>query len=83
MTTDNIKAWPKPTGVPLEPPARIHRPCDAGLHLTVMELESQLGTIEAYNRLVEAAHRLMFKIKMGEAKAQNPIFAKSPTGAVD
>lgn len=76
----NVKAWPKPTGVPKRLPSRILRPCDAGLELAVRSLETQLGTIEAYNRLVDAANALRKRIDSGDVKAQNPIFAVSVRG---
>lgn len=72
---DNVKAWPKPTGTPRDLPRRIVRPCDFGLLATVRDLETQLGTIEAYNRLVEAATAMRAKIDAGNAKPQNPLFA--------
>ena len=72
---DNVKAWPKPTGTPLELPKRIVRPCDYGLYSAVIALESQLGTIEAYNRIVEAANAMRAQIDAGKAKPQNPLFA--------
>ena len=78
----NVKAWPKPTGTPLPKPRRIVRPCDAGLAGAVHGLEMQLGTIEAYNRLVECANKLKARIDAGDVKAQNPIFAKSVRGEV-
>lgn len=78
--TNNVKAWPKPTGVPKGRPLRIKRPAEYGLELAVMNLEVQLGTIEAYNRLCDAAEVLSGRIKRGEAKAQNPLFAKSING---
>lgn len=71
---DNVKAWPKPTGTPLDLPRRIVRPCDYGLAGAVQSLEAQLGAIEAYNRLVEAATALRARIESGDVKAQNPIF---------
>lgn len=76
----NVKAWPKPTGVPKPLPTRIRRPCDAGLALAVTGLETQLGTIEAYNRIVEAAAVLKKRIDLGDAKPQNPLFAVSIFG---
>lgn len=76
----NVKAWPKPTGAPLEAPTRIVRPCDYGLRSAVFSLEQQLGTIEAYNRLVEAAAVLRTRIDAGKAEAQNPIFAVNVRG---
>ena len=47
-------------------PQAISRPCDFGLKLTVIDLETQLGTIEAYNRLVLATLRLKRKIDVGQ-----------------
>ena len=75
-----VKAWPKPTGTPMEAPKRIVRPCDYGLRGALVSLEQQLGTIEAYNRLVEAAAILRARIDAGEAQAQNPIFAVDVRG---
>jgi hypothetical protein len=75
-----VLAWPKVTGTMVEPPRRLVRPCDAGLLLAVQNLETQLGTIEAYNRLVMAAKSLAHKIERGDAKAQNPLYAKSVRG---
>lgn len=78
---DNVKAWPKVAGraeMPL--PSRIMRPCDYGLINAIYGLETQLGTIEAYNRLAEAAHTLKAEIDAGNAKPQNPMFAVSTGG---
>ena len=81
--TAELHPWPKPAGRAEVPaPPRIVRPCDYGLMGAIYGLETQLGTIEAYNRLAEAAHALKAKIDAGEAKAQNPMFATS-TGARD
>lgn len=70
-----VLAWPKATGVPAEPPTRIMRPCDYGMLGTLHSLETQLGTIEAYNRVVEAANHLKTRIDAGYIKPQNPLFA--------
>lgn len=78
--SDNVKAWPKPAGRPNDIPKRIVRPCDYGLHSAVTALETQLGTIEAYNRLVEAAMAMRAKIDAGKAKPQNPMFAVNIKG---
>lgn len=75
-----VHPWPNPTGRPIEMPIRIVRPCEHGLYLAVMNLETQLGTIEAYNRLVEAAKALRAEIDVGKAKPQNPLFAVSVNG---
>ncbi len=77
----NVTPWPNPTGRQADLPRRIVRPCDYGLMLSVNALEVQLGTIEAYNRLVLAASQLKAQIDAGKAKAQNPLFAVSIRGA--
>lgn len=76
----NVKAWPKVTGTPSDAPKRIVRPCDYKLWLTVDALETQLGTIEAYNRLVEAAEKMRERIDAGDSKPQHPMFAVSVRG---
>jgi hypothetical protein len=82
MTAD-VKAWPKVAGRPeVVLPARMVRPCDWSLKSAIYALETQLGTIEAYNRLAEAAHVLAAKIEAGNAAAQHPMFAVS-TGAAE
>lgn len=73
---DNVHAWPKAAGradFPLPNP--IVRPCDWGLKRSINNMEIQLGTIEAYNRLATAAAEMKYKIDTGNAQAQNPIFA--------
>lgn len=79
--TGNVHPWPLAAGradVP-EPP-RIMRPCDYRLHSAVWALETQLGTIEAYNRMATAAHELKAKIDAGEAVPQHPMFVVSARG---
>lgn len=56
------------------------RPCDYGLLAVMRELETQLGTVEAYNRLVEAAHTMRVAIDGGRVVAQNPMYAVSIRG---
>jgi hypothetical protein len=75
-----VIAWPLPAGIVKPLPKRIMRPCDWGLVSVTMNLETQLGTIEAYNRLIDAAEKLKAKIDRGDALAQNPIYAKSIKG---
>lgn len=72
-------AFPK-SAIKGELPKRINRPCDFALSLSVTDLEMQLGTVEAYNRLVEVSERLKARIEKGQAKAQNPIYAVSIKG---
>ena len=74
-----IKIWPK-QGAPNECPDPIVRPADAGLALVADALETQLGTIEAYNRLVRMAAHFKARIDAGDIKAQNPIFARNIKG---
>ena len=78
--SDNVKAWPKATGTPKPAPHRIKRPCDWGLDIAVSNLETQLGTIEAYNRIVDAANAIKSRIDAGDVKAQNPVYAKKIKG---
>lgn len=67
------------TGVASRPaPKRIMRPCDYGLLAAINDLETQVGSAEAYNRLCDAAHHMKAKIDAGNGKAQNPIFATDP-----
>lgn len=82
MSAD-LHPWPKVAGRADAPvPKRIMRPCDYGLINAIRGLETQLGTIEAYNRLANAAHALKAQIDAGNAKPQNPIYATS-TGAIE
>jgi hypothetical protein len=75
----DIRLWPKsPAADNL--PHRIMRPCDAQLTLTVMDLEIQLGTVEGYNRLVEAAERMKARIDGGDTQPPNPIYARNIKG---
>lgn len=48
------------------PPSRIKRPCDYGLELAVKNLITQLGTVEAFNRLTAAAAALRARIAGGD-----------------
>ena len=71
---DNPQA--SPVLVPKEflscPPGKIKRPCDYGLELAVSNLVSQLGTIEAFNRLTNAAWLLREEIEEGRIKEPIP-----------
>jgi hypothetical protein len=80
MSDKKVLPWPKAGGIAAPLPQPIRRPCDAGLWLAVRHLETQLGTVEAYNRLVRAAEELHAKIANGKAEAQNPLYAKNPRG---
>lgn len=74
-----VVPWTK-DGPTRELPKRLVRPCDHGLYGAVVDLEVQLGTVEAYNRLVVAAENLKAKIDSGNAKSQSPIYAVHPRG---
>ena len=63
-----------------EPPKQVQRPCDASLFIAVTALETQLGTVEAYNRICQAAEVLFSKIKQGKAQPCNPCYAASIKG---
>jgi hypothetical protein len=41
-------------------------------------LETQVGSVEAYNKLCDAAVALKSKIDAGKAQPQNPLFATDP-----
>lgn len=67
------------TGVASRPaPARIMRPCEYGLLGAVRDMETQMGSVEAYNRLCDAAARLKRKIDSGDAVAQHSMWATDP-----
>ena len=75
-----VKAWPLQGPITERLPRPIKRPADYGLEIAIYELEAQLGSVDAYNRLAAAAHALKAKIDAGNGKAQNPIFAVSIRG---
>lgn len=64
-----------------EAPQHIKRPCDYGLDTAVGNMEIQLGTIEAYNRLASMARQLKKKIDSGNSRAPLPCFLRSVSGA--
>ena len=64
-TTENARPAPK----------KIVRPCEWGLRLTIKKLEEQLGSIEAYNMLVDYSSDLRVKIDSGKAQPQNKYFS--------
>lgn len=49
-------------------PKQILRPADYTLKLAVGSLETQLGTVEAYNRLCAAARGILARIETGETR---------------
>ncbi|MFP3708676.1 hypothetical protein [Paraburkholderia tropica] len=59
-------------------PKRIMRPCEYGLWGAVKDMETQMGTVEAYNRLCDWAQTLKAKIDAGKAEQQNRLFATDP-----
>ena len=81
MSAD-ITQWPK-SGRAAAAPKKIVRPCDYGLLSSWYALETQLGTIEGYNRLCVFADAIKSKIDNGDVKAQNPLYATSPGFAKD
>lgn len=76
----DVRPFPAQMSTERAPPQRLMRPCDAGLINAINGLETQLGSVEAYNRLCDAAHALKAKIDAGQARAQNPMFAIHPRG---
>ena len=77
--------WPVETDPPPleDPPHQILRPCDYGLQLAILNLETQCGSIDAYGRLCRAAETLKAKIDAGQAQPQNPYYATHPRSADD
>jgi hypothetical protein len=66
---------------PIRPtPRRVERPCDYWLARALHYLETELGTIEAHNRLVECADAFRRKIEAGCAQPQHPSCATDPMG---
>jgi len=59
-------------------PKRIMRPCEYGLRNAVTALETQIGSVEAYNRLCDATRELKAKIDAGNGKAAHPMWATDP-----
>lgn len=60
------------------PPARIVRPCDFSLKNAITALENQVGTVEAYNKLCDAAAHLKKVIDDGQGKQAISMFATDP-----
>ena len=60
------------------PPKRIKRPCDYGLELAIINMETQVGTVESYNRLCDAAAAVKAKIDAGMGKPAMVHFATDP-----
>ncbi len=75
-----ILRMPGEVSTPIEPPPVILRPCDYGLDRAWYGLETQLGTIEGYNRLVAFANHIHAQIEAGKIEPQNPLYSTS-TGA--
>lgn len=74
----NVEQLPVKGKADRPPPKRIVRPCEYGLIGTVRDLETQLGSVEAYNRLCDAAASLKAKIDRGDAMQQHAMWATDP-----
>lgn len=74
----NVEQLPVKASTERPAPKRIMRPCEYGLWNAVKACETQMGTVEAYNRLCDWAESLKAKIDRGDAKAQNPMWATDP-----
>lgn len=61
-----------------QPPRRIKRPCDYGLEAAIASMENQVGTVESYNRLCDAAAAMKARIDNGQGKAAIKQFAIDP-----
>lgn len=60
------------------PPKRITRPCDYGLYNAIRECETQVGSVEAYNKLCDAAEAMKRKIDAGRGKQALEFFSTDP-----
>jgi hypothetical protein len=74
----NVEQFPAKCTSNRPTPKRIVRPCEFGLIGVVRDMEIQMGTVEAYNKLCDAAHQLKAKIDRGDAQAQNSFYATDP-----
>lgn len=79
----NVRPWPLQGRAIDAVPKKIKRPCDFGLELAVMQLVTQLGTIEAYNRLVAVCDQMRIDIVNGKVEAQNPLYAVDIKGGTE
>jgi len=59
-------------------PKRIMRPCDYGLRRVIFDMENQVGTVEAYNKMCDAAEKLKAQIDSGNARQAHAHFATDP-----
>lgn len=59
-------------------PEKIMRPCDYGLWGAVKNCETQVGTVETYNKLCDWAEALKAKIDAGEGRQALAMFATDP-----
>lgn len=80
-TLTNVRPWPLQGRAIDAAPKKIKRPCDFGLDMAVVNLVTQLGTIEAYNRLVATCDQMRVDIANGKIEAQNPLYAIDIRGA--
>jgi len=74
----DIRQIPSPKETSREAPKRIKRPCEWGMQGAVRDMETQMGTVEAYNRLCDWAQHLKEKIDRGDAQAQAAMWATDP-----
>ena len=61
-----------------EPPKKIKRPCDFGLWTAVNGCETQVGTVETYNKLCDWADSLKAKIDAGNGVQALEMFSTDP-----
>lgn len=74
----DIRQLPVPSETSRPAPKRIVRPCEWQLLSAVQALETQMGSVEAYNRLCDAAAKLKAKIDAGKGHAQHSMWATDP-----
>lgn len=74
----DIRQLPVPNETSRPAPKRVVRPCEWQLFSAVQALETQMGSVEAYNRLCDAALNLKAKIDAGNGHPQHPMWATDP-----
>lgn len=75
---NNVEQLPVKATSERPAPRRIMHPCELGLLGTVHDLETQMGTVEAYNGLCDAARRLKAKIDAGDAEQPHKMWVTDP-----
>lgn len=74
----NVRKLPATQTSRRTPPKRIKRPCDYGLQAAIRDCEMQVGSVETYNKLCDAAAAMKQKIDAGKGQQALAFFATDP-----